>query len=77
MHSAPEVSSAGGETILEWCAARFPEVAVLPGLKAGEGGFLHRLHYQTHGLMLLARNRSGMEALLEQQREGKIIKGKK
>ena len=74
MHSAPEARSTGGETILDWCAARFPEVALLPGRKAGEGGLLHRLDYETHGLMLIARNSKGMEALLGQQREGKIIK---
>jgi len=75
MHSAPQARSTGGETILDWCAARFPEVALLPGRKAGEGGLLHRLDYETHGLMLLARSRQGMEALLEQQRGGKIVKG--
>ncbi|MDR1803750.1 MAG: RNA pseudouridine synthase [Treponema sp.] len=74
MHSAPQARSTGGETILDWCVARFPEVAALPGRKAGEGGLLHRLDYETHGLMLLARSRTGMEALLGQQREGKIIK---
>jgi len=74
MHSAPESRSSGGETILEWCVAKFPEVALLPGRKAGEGGLLHRLDYETQGIMLLARSRLGMEALLEQQRAGKIIK---
>ena len=74
MHSAPQARSGGGETILGWCAARFPEAAALPGRKAGEGGLLHRLDYETHGLVLLARSRPGMEALLEQQSAGKILK---
>jgi len=74
MHSAPESRSSGGETILDWCVAKFPEVALLTGRKAGEGGLLHRLDYETQGLMLLARSRQGMEALLGQQREGTIIK---
>ena len=74
MHSAPQARSGGGETILDWCAARFPEAALLPGRKAGEGGLLHRLDYDTHGLMLIARNRRGMEALLARQKEGKILK---
>ena len=73
-HSAP-LEKTGGENILSWCAARFPEVALLPGRKAGEGGLLHRLDYETHGLMLIARNGRGMEALLELQRDGKILKG--
>ena len=74
MHSAPQAHSSGGETILEWCVKQFPEVALLPGRKAGEGGLLHRLDYETHGLMLIARSMTGMEALLEQQREGRILK---
>jgi 23S rRNA pseudouridine1911/1915/1917 synthase len=74
MHSAPEARSTGGETILDWCAARFPEVALLPGRKAGEGGLLHRLDCETHGLMLIARNSKGMEAFLGQQKAGNILK---
>ena len=74
MHSVPLARSAGGETILDWCSAGFPEIMALPGRRAGEGGLLHRLDYETHGLMLLARNGEGMEALLAQQREGKIRK---
>ena len=74
MHSAPEARSAGEETILDWCVAMFPEVAALPGRRVGEGGLLHRLDYETQGLMLIARSLPGMEALLERQREGKILK---
>jgi 23S rRNA pseudouridine1911/1915/1917 synthase len=75
MHSAPQARSSCGETILDWCVTRFPEAALLPGRKAGEGGLLHRLDYETHGLMLIARNMEGMKTLLERQREGKILKG--
>jgi len=75
MHSAPKARSDGGETLLDWCVMRFPEVALLPGRKAGEGGLLHRLDYETQGLMLIARNGAGMESLLGQQRAGNIIKG--
>ena len=74
MHSAPERRSSGGETMLDWCIAKFSEVAALTGRKAGEGGLLHRLDYETQGLMLIARSRTGMESFLEQQGEGKIIK---
>lgn len=73
MHSAP-LANSQGETILHWCLKDFPEIARLAGRKAGEGGLLHRLDYETQGLMLLARTQTGMEALLEQQREGKILK---
>jgi len=72
MHSAPQVSST--ESLYTWCVENFPEVGELKGRNKGEGGLLHRLDYETHGLMLLARSKLGMEALLEQQEQGKIIK---
>ena len=73
MHTSPQAHSPC-ETLLDWCAVRFPEIMDLSGRQAGEGGLLHRLDYETHGLMLIARNTGGMTALLEQQGEGKIIK---
>ena len=73
MHSAP-LADSRGENILDWCARKHPEIRDFPGRKEGEGGLLHRLDFETHGLLLLARNRSGMEALLLQQTEGKIKK---
>ena len=72
MHSVPLARS--HETILEWCMEQFPEIADLPGRREGEGGLLHRLDYETHGLILFARTMRGMEALLSQQRDGKILK---
>ena len=73
MHSAP-IPNSTGETILEWCISEFPEIANLPGRRPGEGGLLHRLDYDTQGLLLLARSRKGMSSFLEQQKQGKIIK---
>jgi len=72
MHSAPQSFSA--ESLFNWCVQKFPEVGELSGRNKGEGGLLHRLDYETHGLMLIARSSFGMEALLEQQQQGKIIK---
>ena len=72
-HSSP-LANSRGENILSWCSVQFPEIADLPGRKAGEGGLLHRLDYETHGILLLARNMPGMEALLQEQGEGKILK---
>jgi len=72
MHSVPLARS--HETILEWCVKQFPEIAELPGRREGEGGLLHRLDYETHGLMLFARTMRGMEALLSQQRDGMFLK---
>ena len=73
MHSSPQVNSPG-ETLLDWCAARFPEIMEPAGRRKGEGGLLHRLDYETHGLMLIARNSKGMISLLQQHREGIILK---
>jgi len=72
MHSSPQASST--ESLYTWCVESFPEVGELSGRNKGEGGLLHRLDYETHGLMLIARSKFGMEALLEQQEQGKIIK---
>ena len=74
MHSAPLTKSREDNILLKWCIEKFPEIADLPGRKAGEGGLLHRLDFETQGLVLVARSLQGMESLLAQQREGKIIK---
>ena len=74
MHSAPLAHSVDGDTLLDWCVQKFPEIAELPGRKAGEGGLLHRLDYETQGLLLIARTPAGMKALLNQHKEGKIFK---
>ena len=37
-------------------------------------GLMHRLDFETHGLLLIARNMMTMNSLLTQQKEGKIIK---
>ena len=63
-----------GKTLLDFCGEEFPETTNLPGRKEGEGGLLHRLDYETHGLMLAARTLTGMKSLLEQQQGGNIIK---
>jgi 23S rRNA pseudouridine1911/1915/1917 synthase len=72
MHSAPQALSI--ESLYTWCVQKYPEVGELSGRNKGEGGMLHRLDYETHGIMLLARSKPGMEALLEQQKHGKIPK---
>jgi 23S rRNA pseudouridine1911/1915/1917 synthase len=82
MHSAPQAFSSekfsaenvSAESLFDWCVRNFPEVGKLSGRNKGEGGLLHRLDYETHGMMLVARNSPGMEALLEQQEQGKIYK---
>jgi len=87
MHSAPLGNSQ--DTILKWCSAEYPEILELSGKddpvdddsdsennnrQASDGGLLHRLDYDTHGLMIIARTPQGMDSLIEQQRHGKIFK---
>ena len=74
-HSAPLARSPGeSPVILEWCAAKFPDIMDLPGRRAGEGGLIHRLDFETNGLLLVARTAAGMESLLAMQSEGRIVK---
>ena len=81
MHSAP----GKGESLAEWCGVLFPEILNLrrPGNSAKsrfhdegshEGGLLHRLDYETHGLVLFARNQISLEELLDEQNRGMIVK---
>ena len=69
MHSAP-LAKSSGENVLSFCIESFPEIKALDGLREGEGGLLHRLDYETHGLLLVARNQKSLDALLARQREG-------
>ena len=73
MHSAP-LTRSPSDNLLNWCAGKFPEIADLPGRRTGEGGLLHRLDFETHGLLLIARNLRGMEVFIDQQKAGIIIK---
>jgi 23S rRNA pseudouridine1911/1915/1917 synthase len=73
MHTAP-LCAGGGGALLDWAAERFPELATMRGLKAFEGGLLHRLDFGTAGLVLAARNEASFEKLLSQQRGGLFIK---
>jgi len=73
MHCAP-LKQGGNETLLDWYAKIFPPVMELSGRKEGEGGLLHRLDYETQGLVLFAKNRHAMDNLLNQQKQGIFIK---
>ena len=77
MHCAPlrqDGKESGGETLLDWYANIFPPITELSGRKENEGGLLHRLDYETQGLVLFAKNRQTLENLLIQQKQGKLIK---
>jgi 23S rRNA pseudouridine1911/1915/1917 synthase len=53
MHSVPLKN--GGDTLLDWYAGIFPPVMDMCGRKEGEGGLLHRLDFETQGLVLFAK----------------------
>jgi 23S rRNA-/tRNA-specific pseudouridylate synthase len=82
MHSAP--GSAGGD-LCGWAFERYPEAREAgagPGGEAtgagaggrarapGEGGLLHRLDFETSGIVLFARDSQAFGSLLDQQRRG-------
>jgi 23S rRNA pseudouridine1911/1915/1917 synthase len=67
MHSVP----GKGKSLVEWLLEKYPE---LENLGKGEAGLIHRLDYETHGLVLFARNQKAFEILLEEQKNGEIIK---
>jgi 23S rRNA pseudouridine1911/1915/1917 synthase len=77
-HSAPLEREKPGDpsalTLLFWYAGLYPGVLEVQGRKAHEGGLLHRLDYETQGLVLFAKTQGAMEALTMQQREGLFTK---
>jgi len=81
MHTAPIGQDAplkrdGDEngSLLDWYAKLFPPVMELSGKKEIEGGLIHRLDFETQGLVLFAKNRHALENILLQQKQGKFIK---
>jgi 23S rRNA pseudouridine1911/1915/1917 synthase len=72
MHSAP--LKHGGDTLLDWYAAQYPQVCNLSGRRDKEGGLLHRLDFETHGLVLFAKNQQSLDFLLMQQEQGNFTK---
>jgi len=78
MHCAPlrgnNAEPDGKYTLLDWYTAIFPPVLDLTGRKEGEGGLLHRLDYETQGLVLFAKNQMALDNLLNQQNEGYFVK---
>jgi 23S rRNA pseudouridine1911/1915/1917 synthase len=62
------------ETLLDWCARIYPEVPEVRGRNPWEGGIVHRLDYETEGLVLFARTQEAMDSFLAQQKEGRFSK---
>jgi len=69
MHSVPGKNSRG-DTLLDWYAMVFPPVMELSDRK----GMLHRLDFETQGLVLFAKNQRSQDYLLALQNEGNFIK---
>jgi len=73
MHSAP-LAWEGVETLLDWCCALYPDLRKPRGRLAREGGLVHRLDFETSGLVLIARTQEALNILEEQQKLGLFIK---
>ncbi|MCX7656437.1 MAG: pseudouridine synthase [Treponemataceae bacterium] len=73
LHTVP-LKREDQDTLLAWCAQKYPEVLDVKGKKPIEGGILHRLDYETQGLVLVARSQAFYEALQHQQEKGLFIK---
>ena len=73
MHCAPLHSGESG-TLFGWYAAVFPPVMRLCGKKLVEGGLVHRLDFETSGLVLFAKNQKSLDSLAGQQAGGIFVK---
>ena len=73
LHCAP-LKNSEADTLLDWYATLFPPVMELSGRRKGDGGLLHRLDFETQGLVLFAKNQKSLDFLLRQQEEGYFIK---
>jgi 23S rRNA pseudouridine1911/1915/1917 synthase len=67
-------NNAQDSSLLDWCAAQFPEVLRVHGKHPWEGGVLHRLDYETQGLILVARTQDALDAISAQQEAGLFVK---
>jgi 23S rRNA pseudouridine1911/1915/1917 synthase len=73
MHSATITRTIDG-TLFDWVAARFPEVCGVQGKNPRDGGLLHRLDFETGGLLAVARTQAAFDAISLCQDEGRFVK---
>jgi len=83
LHSAP-LGGRGGESLAAWLFGIHPEIGPLafggegpslpPGRDPAEAGLLHRLDFETAGLLLFARSPSVLAVLLAAQEAGTLVK---
>lgn len=62
------------QTLLDWCAAHIPHIKAVRGRRPWERGVLHRLDYETRGLVLIAKTQDAFDALMRQQEHGLFVK---
>jgi 23S rRNA pseudouridine1911/1915/1917 synthase len=62
------------QTLLDWYAAAFPEVKAVCGRQPWEYGVLHRLDFETRGLVLIAKTQYAFDALMRGQEQGLFVK---
>ncbi|MDR1955871.1 MAG: RNA pseudouridine synthase [Treponema sp.] len=74
VHTVPLKGVSGQETLLHWCGGLFPQALQVRGKHPWEGGIVHRLDYETQGLVLVAKTQAALAALSAQQQAGAIIK---
>ncbi|MDR2303551.1 MAG: RNA pseudouridine synthase [Treponema sp.] len=74
LHTAPLKKNSGTVNLLEWFAGSFPQVMDIQGRKVREGGLLHRLDFETSGLVLVCKRQKAMDAFLDLQERGEILK---
>ena len=73
MHTVP-LHEGETDTLLHFAAQQFPEILDVHGKKPIEGGVIHRLDYETQGLVLVARTQPAYNFFQQQQAEGRFIK---
>jgi 23S rRNA pseudouridine1911/1915/1917 synthase len=72
MHTAPLREYEA--TLLHWAAKTYPDILQPRGRIEREGGLVHRLDYETQGLVLIARTQEGLDAFRALQEKGGILK---
>jgi 23S rRNA pseudouridine1911/1915/1917 synthase len=78
MHSVPlkakNADAAPTATVLDWCAEEFPEVRTVHGNKPCEGSLVHRLDFETEGILLAARTQAAFDEIQRQMPAGIFVK---
>ena len=73
MHTAP-LQASDKDNLLAQVINIYPEIASLSGKKNIEPGLLHRLDYETSGLILIARTEKAFINLSEQFKDNQVTK---